>query len=155
MGYNTAETMNGRTVTEGFMCERCKFYRAEPKLLLQGVIADSNARVSSKKTVLLGPCPDSEYKPKLQCPPHDPNCGCHGPIMTKGMVGWAGGGGGPDFFINTHAEPVDWWEHQHTVWGEVRDETSFGLVERVYGLPAKGKGMRMLDEAIEFSLELF
>lgn len=22
--------------------------------------------------------------------------------MTKGMVGWAGGGSGPDFFINTY-----------------------------------------------------
>ncbi len=22
----------------------------------------------------------------LNCPEHDPNCGCHGPIMTKGLV---------------------------------------------------------------------
>jgi len=104
---------------------------------------------------VLGPCPDENYKPKLKCPSHDPNCGCHGPIMTKGMVGWAGGGGGPDFFINTFAKPVEWWENQHTVWGEIRDEKSLKLVESVYDLPAHMSGMRMLDQEIEFSLELF
>ena len=36
-----------------------------------------------------------------KCPSHDPNCGCHGPIMSKGMVGWAGGSAGPDLFIYT------------------------------------------------------
>jgi cyclophilin family peptidyl-prolyl cis-trans isomerase len=71
------------------------------------------------------------------------------------MVGWAGGGGGPDFFINTHKEPVDWWEHQHTVWGQVKDEQSLELIERIYKLPAQGQGMRMLNEQIEFSVELF
>mgnify|MGYP004300881927 CR=1 FL=1 len=36
-----------------------------------------------------------------KCPSHDPQCGCHGPIMSKGMVGWAGGSAGPDLFIYT------------------------------------------------------
>ena len=73
-----------------------KFYRAEKQLLLQGIISEG-----PRNKVVLGPCPNPDYKPKSKCPSHDPNCGCHGPIMTKGMVGWAGGGGGPDFFINT------------------------------------------------------
>eukprot|EP00584_Thalassiosira_punctigera_P019219 CAMPEP_0172549352 /NCGR_PEP_ID=MMETSP1067-20121228/18473_1 /TAXON_ID=265564 ORGANISM="Thalassiosira punctigera, Strain Tpunct2005C2" /NCGR_SAMPLE_ID=MMETSP1067 /ASSEMBLY_ACC=CAM_ASM_000444 /LENGTH=260 /DNA_ID=CAMNT_0013336731 /DNA_START=183 /DNA_END=965 /DNA_ORIENTATION=+ len=153
MGYGTAKTMNGRKVTEGFMCQRCKFYRAEKKLLLQGVVAEESSVPRGKVT--LGPCPDPNFVPKSKCPAHDPNCGCHGPVMTRGMVGWAGGGGGPDFFINTFAKPVDWWENQHTVWGEIRDEKSLKVVESTYDLRAHTSGMRMLDEEIEFSLELF
>lgn len=74
---------------------------------------------------------------------------------SLGMVGWAGGAKGPDFFINTHKQPVDWWEHQHTVWGQVRDENSLELIERIYKLPAKMKGMRRLEEKIQFRVELF
>jgi hypothetical protein len=135
----------------GVTCDRCKFYRAETKLLLQGVIAQHSV---SNNGVTLGPCPIENYKPKLECPPHDPNCGCHGPVMTKGMVGWAGGAKGPDFFLNTFEREVDWWENQHTVWGEL-DEESIRVVESAYDLPAHGKGMRTLDEAINFSIELF
>ena len=73
-----------------------------------------------------------------------------------GMVGWAGGGHGPDFFIVTHSTPVDWWEHQHTVWGMIRDESSLEVVERMYELPAEaGGGMRMLRDKIQFRIELF
>ena len=147
----SAETVNGRKVTEGYKCQRCKFYRAEKDLLLQGVIAEP----SIPKNKVLGSCPDTNYIPKNKCPDHDPQCGCHGPIMTKGMVGWAGGGGGPDFFINTFKKPVDWWEMQHTVWGMIRDEKSMKVVESAYDLPVHGSGMKMLDQEIEISLELF
>ena len=47
------------------------------------------------------------------------------------------------------------WEHQHTVWGDIRDEKSLTLVNSIYDLPAHMTGMRMLDSEIEFSLELF
>jgi len=130
-----------------------KFYRAEKDLLLQGILAPAAGTASVR--VELGPCPVADYKSAARCPAHDPNCGCHGPVMTRGMVGWAGGGGGPDFFINTFAKPVDWWERQHTIWGEIRDEASLKVVESSYGLPAHNKGMRMLDREIEFTLELF
>ncbi|KAL3802140.1 hypothetical protein ACHAW5_000225 [Stephanodiscus triporus] len=135
-------------------CERCKFYRAEPGLLLQGVIAHPSTTTTSSSKPVLGPCPIENYVPRSICPEHDPDCGCHGPVMTRGMVGWAGGGSGPDFFINTFAKPVDWWENQHTVWGEIRDEESLRVVESAYDLPAHVSGMRMLDEEIEFTLEL-
>mmetsp|Transcript_19546 Transcript_19546/g.33065 ORF Transcript_19546/g.33065 Transcript_19546/m.33065 type:complete len:281 (-) Transcript_19546:94-936(-) len=137
-------------IQNGVTCSRCNFYRAEPKLLLQGVIAQHSI---SSNSVSLGPCPEKQ-PPKSNCPEHDPNCGCHGPIMTKGMVGWAGGGEGPDFFLNTFDKPVDWWEHQHTVWGEL-DEESIRVVESAYDLPAHKTSMRMLDKPIEFSIELF
>ena len=139
------------SINNGVTCNRCNFYRAEPKLLLQGVIAQKPV---SSNTVTLGDCPKSAGNVKENCPEHDPNCGCHGPIMTKGMVGWAGGGEGPDFFINTFDKPVDWWGHQHTVWGEL-DEESIKVVESTYELPAHKKGMRMLDENIKFTIELF
>ena len=76
-----------------------KFYRAEKQLLLQGIVSETSA--APRTQVALGPCPVEDYVPKSKCPAHDPHCGCHGPVMTKGMVGWAGGGAGPDFFINT------------------------------------------------------
>ncbi|KAL7459934.1 hypothetical protein ACHAWC_011896 [Mediolabrus comicus] len=145
---NNNEANNG----PGVKCDRCNFYRAETKLLLQGVLAQHS--IQSSSAVSLGPCPINNYQPKLECPPHDPNCGCHGPIMTKGMVGWAGGGKGPDFFINVFDKPVDWWDHQHTVFG-VLDEASIRNVERAFDLPAHMAGMRMLDEPIPFSIELF
>ncbi len=80
-------------------CAECNFYRADSNLLLQGIIADPYTVPTN--VVTLGPCPTKNHVSKVQCPEHDPNCGCHGPIMTRGMVGWAGGKGGPDFFINT------------------------------------------------------
>ena len=57
-----------------------------------------------------GDCPrGAKLDPKRKCFAHDPQCGCHGPIMTQGMVAWAGGGTGPDFFIYTGAGPNTWW----------------------------------------------
>ena len=142
---------DGNTNDDGVVCTRCKFYRAEKKLLLQGVIAQNSIPSSA---VVLGPCPEAA-PPELHCPEHDPNCACHGPIMTKGMVGWAGGGEGPDFFINTFDKPVDWWENQHTVWGEL-DEESIRVVESAYEFPVSEQGgMKMLDKKIAFSLALF
>ena len=146
-----ASSNNGTNNGHGVRCDRCNFYRAETKLLLQGVLAQHTIQSSS---VSLGPCPINNYQPKLECPPHDQNCGCHGPIMTKGMVGWAGGGKGPDFFINVFDKPVDWWERQHTTWG-VLDEDSIRNVERAFDLTAHMAGMRMLDEPIPFTIELF
>jgi len=145
-----AASKSDGNIHNGVKCSRCNLYRAEPKLLLQGVIAQHSI---SSNSVSLGPCPEN-LPPQSHCPEHDPNCGCHGPIMTKGMVGWAGGGKGPDFFLNTFDKPVDWWEHQHTVWGEL-DEESIRVVESAYDLPAHKTSMRMLDKPIEFSIELF
>lgn len=62
-------------------CDRCNFYRAEPDLLLQGVLSQQSVPISD---VLLGPCPLADWKPSTTCPSHDPECGCHGPLMTRG-----------------------------------------------------------------------
>lgn len=44
----------------------------------------------------------------------------HNPVIERGMVAWAGGKGGPHFFIALarHSE----WGHSHTVWGQVEEE---------------------------------
>ena len=57
--------------------------------------------------------------------------------------------------VNGQEKPVDWWENQHTVWGRIQDEQSFKVVDSTYDLGAHMTGMRMLDQPVEFSLELF
>jgi len=130
-------------------CDRCALYRTEPPGIFQGIIKSDTIPIIQQK----GNCPD-EFKAKQQdCPEHDPNCGCHGPIMTKGMVGWAGGKTGADFFMDTYDKPAKFWENQHTVWGEIEDEKSFQLIEKIYTLPRTNKGgMHFLDKEIKFQL---
>lgn len=87
-------------------CERCKFYRAEKPGILQGIMANT-AHVSVAKE--RGPCPAGMESIVNECPAWDPNCGCHGPLMERGMVGWAAGETGPDFFINDYRKRADFW----------------------------------------------
>ncbi|KAK3267363.1 hypothetical protein CYMTET_24073 [Cymbomonas tetramitiformis] len=131
----------------------CKFYRAEPTFLLQG-----NMKTQLPPNRQLGPCP-AEFagKPRATaCPAHDPNCGCHGPIMVPGQVGWAGGGSGPDFFIYTGQGPATHWNNDHTVWGELADQESLSVVEAVLQLPTDRPphGMLMLKHTIPFTIQL-
>jgi len=44
----------------------------------------------------------------------------HRPIIRRGMVAWAGGKGGPHFFIALANHPE--WQHSHTVWAIVVEE---------------------------------
>ena len=60
--------------------------------------------------------------------------------MTNGMVGWAGGGTGQDFFIETYKEPAKWWGQQHTVWGEIQDTKSREVIDAIFKLPTHKKG---------------
>jgi cyclophilin family peptidyl-prolyl cis-trans isomerase len=91
-------------------CDRCAFYRTEKPGIFQGMIKSESIPPITVK----GKCPPDDVGTKQDCPEHDKNCGCHGPIMTKGMVGWAGGGTGPDFFIDTYENPAFFWGNQHT-----------------------------------------
>jgi cyclophilin family peptidyl-prolyl cis-trans isomerase len=91
-------------------CDRCTFYRVEKPGIFQGMIKSQSISPTSIK----GKCPPEDLAKPQECPEHDKNCGCHGPLMTKGMVGWAGGGTGPDFFIDTYDAPATHWGNQHT-----------------------------------------
>lgn len=85
-----------------------ELYRVEAAFLIQGRIA---CRAGQTRTrVVKGTCPSGVSVDKSRaCPAHDPNCGCHGPIMTQGMVGWAGGGAGPDWFVYLGDGPATHW----------------------------------------------
>jgi hypothetical protein len=134
-----------------------KFYRAERWGVLQGEISHP----SVPTTVAHGPCPAdidgvALYKAR-NCFAHDPNCGCHGPTFTEGMVGWAGGaGGGPHFFIYADGKPATHWSHDHTVWGEVADAQSLATVKAVLrGFPIdEGSGMAMLVHPLTFTMHM-
>ena len=43
-----------------------------------------------------GKCPSGFEDVANDCPEWDKSCGCHGPVMQKGYVGWAAGATGPD-----------------------------------------------------------
>jgi len=137
-------------------CSNCRFYRAEKSGILQGILA----KKSLKENEVLGVCPE-EYRAvssslkKGDCPKWDPDCGCHGPIMTRGMVGWAGGGAGPDFFIDMYKRPATHWENQHTVWGEVIDEKSLAVIDAIFELETdRSSGMSYLKEIIHIEPSL-
>ena len=69
-----------------------ELYRNEPGFLVQGRFKCGSQR-GPPNVARKGPCPSGvTLDPGRKCFAHDPDCGCHGPIMTKGMVGWAGGG---------------------------------------------------------------
>jgi len=118
-----------------------QLYRSE-SFLMQGRIACDGAVPT---VVNKGPCPaDTKVDATRHCPSHDPQCGCHGPIMTRGMVGWAGGSSGPDFFVYTGHDPATHWSHDHTIIGEVAEEESWTTLDMLHRLPAKPGGMTML-----------
>lgn len=125
-------------------CKNCRFYRAEKPGILQGILAKEKV----KRNTILGDCPEEFKGKKHDCPEHDPNCGCHGPVMKRGMIGWAAGGGGPDFFIDSYIREATWWSTDHTVWGEIADKESMDIVMGMYELPATKKGLTYLDKAV-------
>jgi len=137
---------------------RCRgeLYRSENHFLVQGRISCSALPDGPKvPQVIKGQCPLGVKVEGRQCPSHDPQCGCHGPIMSKGMVGWAGGSAGPDFFIYTaHMDlnrcavrgcPATHWSHDHTVFAEVADEETWKTLAALYALPVKKGGMTFFD----------
>lgn len=122
-------------------CKRCRFYRAEQRGILQGVIKKEGIMPNE----VLGKCPPDENVQDVQ--------NCHGPLMTKGMVGWAAGEGGPDFFIDNYPAVAEWWGHDHTVWGEIVDEESFKVVDSFFDLPRHKDGLTYLDQDVFFDLK--
>ena len=120
-----------------------ELYRVEKTFLIQGRIACKPGVTHTK--VDKGPCPlGVDIDASRQCPPHDPRCGCHGPIMSRGMVGWAGGSAGPDFFIYSGQQPATHWAHDHTVFAIVEDSDSWATIDSIGTLPVKNGGMTML-----------
>jgi hypothetical protein len=133
-------------------CERCKFYRAEKPGILQGIIANQHVAVATER----GPCPMGLEGIVNECPAWDAQCGCHGPLMERGMVGWAAGATGPDFFINDYRKRADFWGTQHTVFGRivVDDHASFALLDTIFEMPVHTAGLTLLDEELKFTMHI-
>ena len=70
--------------------------------------------------------------------------------MSRGMVGWAGGSAGPDFFVYTGTEPATHWAHDHTIIGTIADSVSWKTIDALHALPAAvgSGGMTMLSAPV-------
>lgn len=136
-----------------------ELYRSEKDFLVQGRISCGGSGAAPPR-VVKGACPAGVVPDgKRACPKHDPNCGCHGPLMSKGMVGWAGGGAGPDLFIYTASRscavgscPATHWSRDHTVFAEVADDATWAVIEELYALPVKRDGMTFFAEKIKLAV---
>jgi cyclophilin family peptidyl-prolyl cis-trans isomerase len=142
-----------RNVVADGHCSLCNLYRVEKPGILQGILKHPHLPVPTVK----GQCPVDAINIPNQCPPHDASCGCHGPVMTRGMVGWAAGVTGPDFFVNAYKQPAKWWGTQHTVWGEIRhdDAVSWAVIDDIWQRPSERRGdLTYLVDSLHFDLRI-
>ena len=77
--------------------------------------------------------PKNPNNQNVQVPPAEP----YHPMIERGMVAWAGGAGGPHFFIALAKHPE--WGHEHTVFGRVVVEetttpTNIGIMTQLDAL---------------------
>jgi hypothetical protein len=139
-------------------CHRCNFYRADKPGILQGIMANINPDTGTgiAENGIKGTCPPGFENVKNDCPARDKQCGCHGPVMTKGAVAWAAGGaGGPDFFIDNYKKPAKFWGTQHTNFGFITDEESFQVITKILNQPTKfAGGMAHMLRPIPFEMSL-
>ena len=56
------------------------------------------------------------------------------PVIQRGMLAWAAGGGGPDFFVALAQHPE--WGHGHTVWATVLPE-DMAVIDAVMRRPLR------------------
>lgn len=152
-------------------CARCHFHRLnKPNNKTKGAVAGFLLGVMANHKVPLnsepGPCPHTTTlglveQTKNNCTTvhnaaADEDCGvCHGPILRKGMVGWVKGTvGGPDFFINNHQEPLRELGTHYTVFGRVRDDDSYEVIDDIMGQPTSFMKMQILEDRVPFRLTL-
>ena len=100
-------------------CADCTLYRAEPVPEYWGSPAYPDrwfdgGRWGPPYALLQGKFPNGNER-NVNAAPED-----HRPIIREGMVAWAGGKGGPHFFIALADHPE--WKHDHTVWAKVVEE---------------------------------
>lgn len=112
-------------------CLECHFYRSEANFLVQGVITSPGFYVAT---------------PRQPNPPQQS-------VMERGLVCWAGGFGGPDFFINL----VDnaGFGDSHLCWGKITD---MAVVDRLAALPLmpkfKPNDMTFILQPVKFNMSL-
>lgn len=117
-------------------CSKCTIYRGEPvpsywgspdypdRYLDGGRWGPPYALVQG---VLL-----SDNSENIKVPPP---AEANNPIVKRGMVAWAGGKGGPHFFIALAEHPE--WKHDHTVFARVKEEEDMMQVDALLSRPLK------------------
>ncbi|PNH08564.1 hypothetical protein TSOC_004862, partial [Tetrabaena socialis] len=115
----------------GERCGGCRIYRPEPHFLVQGVMGDPGGYVAT---------------PRHPNPPQQK-------MMQRGLVCWAGGMGGPDFFVNLIDQSG--FGDDHLCWGLIANMT---LMDQIVVLPTKPKAkpndMTFLAHELNFNLTL-
>mmetsp|Transcript_12255 Transcript_12255/g.16035 ORF Transcript_12255/g.16035 Transcript_12255/m.16035 type:complete len:305 (-) Transcript_12255:11-925(-) len=140
-----------RDVVSTGKCDRCAFYRAESQGILQGIIKSNILSVPTER----GSCPKGLEDVPNNCPAWDTQCGCHGPILERGYVAWAAGKTGPDFFIDDYRKPAKFWGTQHTAWGQIEDDQSLNVIQKIWTLPAKkNNGLTYLENNVKFTMSI-
>ncbi|GIL53459.1 hypothetical protein Vafri_9054 [Volvox africanus] len=118
-------------ILEGGACDGCKLYRVETNFLVQGVIFHPGGYVGTTRL------PNPQQKK----------------VMERGLVCWAGCGGGPDFFVNLIDQSG--FGDCHLCWGLIRDMT---LMDAIVKLPTKPKtnpnDMTFLTQELHFNITL-
>jgi cyclophilin family peptidyl-prolyl cis-trans isomerase len=113
-------------------CSNCRIYRAEQGFLVQGVVETPGAYVAV---------------PRHPNPPQQK-------VMQRGLVCWAGGGGGPDWFVNMIDQRG--FGDDHLCFGLV-DRAGLEVFEKILRLPVKPKGgtdsveMVLLQQDVRFN----
>ncbi|KAK3235611.1 hypothetical protein CYMTET_54200 [Cymbomonas tetramitiformis] len=79
------------------------------------------------------------------------------PVIRRGMLAWAGGGGGPDFFIALAEHPE--WGHGHTVFGNVVTQ-DMEIVDEIMRQPLKVENWgsinaTVLQKRIQFDIQQY
>ncbi|KXZ54393.1 hypothetical protein GPECTOR_5g5 [Gonium pectorale] len=116
---------------EGGGCGGCRVYRVETAFLVQGVIGHPGAYVAT---------------PRHPNPPQKR-------VMERGLVCWAGGAGGPDWFVNLIDQAG--FGDDHLCWGKVDDMALFdAIVARPIKPKAKPNEMTFLAEELRFNITL-
>lgn len=116
-------------------CSNCRIYRAERGFLVQGVVETPGAYVAV---------------PRHPNPPQRK-------VMQRGLMCWAGGGGGPDWFVNMIDQSG--FADQHLCFGQV-DQAGLAVFESILSLPVKPKGgadsveMVLLQQDVRFNFTL-
>lgn len=109
-----------RLARQGETCRDCKLYRGEPVPSYWGSPEYPDryfdgGRWGPPYALVQGNLVSDEPK-AIAVPPPEP----HRPEIKRGMVAWAGGKGGPHFFVALADHPE--WKHGHTVFGFVDEQ---------------------------------
>lgn len=105
-------------------CTKCTLYRGEPVPSYWGSNEYPDryfdgGRWGPPYALVQGgliPVTVGDSSPSIPIPPAE----SHHPIIERGMVAWAGGKGGPHFFVALARHPE--WGHEHTVFATVAEE---------------------------------